>query len=127
MRNISLLAASFFLLAFLTPLQAGEVAFYTGATSWISKAAADEQTQISIDTLSDAGIATTLFSSPEDIDSLAAWVQEATANGELDVLVLYGLFPSSIYSPGNGMPDGSTEYYRRKRKEVQSNGKCGEI
>jgi hypothetical protein len=34
-------------------------------------------------------------------------VTSKTNNGEFDVLVLYGYFPTTIYTAGNAQPDGS--------------------
>ena len=86
---------------------AGEVAIYTAETVWISKEAADKQAQICTDKLDAAGIANTRFDSSEDMDALANWMKNATGNGRLDVCILYGGFPSSIYPSGNTLPDGS--------------------
>ena len=89
------------------PVSAGQVAIYTGATSWIAKVDADAQAQVCVDALNALDIANTWFASVADEDALAAWMQAATDNGEQDVLVLYGVFPSSIYPAGNAMPDDS--------------------
>ena len=89
------------------PVAVGEVAIYTGATWWIDKAAADEQAQITIERLNAAGISNVWFSSEADLDAVADWVSSATNNGSLDVLVIYGHFPRTIYPSGNLMPDGS--------------------
>ena len=86
---------------------AGEVAIYTGEVGWISKEAADEQAQICMDKLNDAGIPNRLFDSTDDRDALANWMKNTTGDGGLDVCILYGGFPSSIYPTGNALPDGS--------------------
>ena len=103
------------LLALLLAFGAGgtataEVAIFTGTTNWIDKALADEQAQITVDRLSAAGVSTLWFSNPGDVadeTALAEWVSGATNNGELDVLILYGYLPSSLYEAGNLAPDGS--------------------
>jgi len=89
------------------PVSPGQVAIYTGATSWITKEDADAQAQICVDALSALGITVTVFSDAAQDADLATWVQEATGNGELDVLILFGYLPSSIYPAGNTEPDGS--------------------
>jgi hypothetical protein len=89
------------------PVGPGEVAIYTGALSWISREAADAQAQICIDKLNILGIKSTLFASTSNDAALATWVSTARNNGKLDVLVLYGYVPSSIYPAGNAMPDNS--------------------
>jgi hypothetical protein len=40
-------------------------------------------------------------------DELATWVEKHTENRQLDILILCGQFPATIYSPGNAQPDGS--------------------
>ena len=86
---------------------AGEVAIYTGEVGWITKEGADKQAQICIDRLNAAGIPNILFDSEGDTDALANWMKNATGNGRVDVCILYGDFPSSIYPAGNALPDGS--------------------
>ncbi len=88
----------------MTAVQAGEVAIYTGGTSWIDAAQAAAQAEITRSRLEAAGIACTVFTDP---DLLAGWVEDHTNSSELDVLILYGLIPSSIYGAGNAQPDGS--------------------
>ena len=88
-------------------VRAGEVAIYTGRTSWIDMTNADAQARICVDKLSAAGIGITWFAIDADQTALAEWVIECTDNGQLDVLVLYGYLPPAIYPAGNTMPDGS--------------------
>ena len=88
-------------------VQQGEVAIYTGTTQWITKELADIQAQITIDKLDAAGITNTAFGFVEDWEALAQWVSDHTDDGKLDVLVLYGDLPSTLYPDGNAMPDGS--------------------
>jgi hypothetical protein len=89
------------------PVRAGEVAIYTGMTSWIEMTTADVQAGICVDKLSAAGIGITWWAIDADQAALAEWVIECTDNGQLDVLVLYGYLPPAIYPAGNTMPDGS--------------------
>ena len=109
MRNIflSLTLIALMALPLTSVFAAGEVAIYTGITQWISKAAADEQAQICVDMLNDADIAVTWYDSDGDTDALADWMDSVTGNGVLDICVLYGDFPPSIYPEGNSQTDGS--------------------
>ena len=86
---------------------AGEVAIYTGVTQWVLKGNADIQAQISVDLMDALGITQTWFQTDQDLQAVADWVEGATGNGKVDVLVLYGDFPPSIYPDGNALPDGS--------------------
>ena len=83
----------------------GSVSFYTGNTGWIDKFSADEQANIGSILLTQVGIENEIYTSDTDGADLADWMQQATGNGQLDVLVLYGSCPSEIYS--NQQPDGS--------------------
>jgi hypothetical protein len=85
----------------------GEVEVYTGGVGWMDKALADAQAQICVDALTTAGITATLVSTTADDATVADWMSAATGNGQLDVLVLYGYVPSSIYPELNAMVDGS--------------------
>jgi len=85
----------------------GDVALYTGNVNWMDKSYADGQASICEGTLNAAGIPTTWFASDADKAALATWVQDRTGNGTLDVVVIYGYFPESIYPAGNAMPNGS--------------------
>src|SRR6185369_5188742 len=55
-----------------------------------------------------AGFDVTWFQNDFEMPDLAAWMDESTGNGELDVVVLYGDTPPDIYPQGNTMPDDST-------------------
>ena len=109
MRNIflSLTLIALMALPLTSVFAAGEVAIYTGITQWIGKAAADEQAEICVDMLNDAGISNTWYDSDGDTDALADWMESVTGNGVLDICVLYGDFPPSIYPEGNSQTDGS--------------------
>ncbi len=109
MRNIFLALTLIALMAL--PLAhvfaADEVAIYTGITQWISKAAADEQAEICVGMLEDAGIAVTWYDSDGDVGDLADWMESVTGDDGLDICVLYGDFPPEIYPEGNTQTDGS--------------------
>jgi hypothetical protein len=89
------------------PATQGEVLIYTGVTQWVDKAVADAQAGITAGALTAAGITNTVLANELDTTAVLDWVGNATGNGSLDVLVLYGDFPPTIYEPGNLMPDGS--------------------
>jgi hypothetical protein len=109
MRNIflSLTLIALMVLPLTSVFAAGEIAIYTGTVQWIAKAPADEQAQICVDMLNDAGISNTWFDSDGDMDALAGWMDDVTGDDGLDICVLYGDFPPSIYPQGNTQTDGS--------------------
>ena len=89
------------------PPERGEVLFYTGEVWWITKAAAAREAHTTIAALDLApggGIKSRLT---EDEDEVKQWMLQTTHNGTVDVLVLYGDVPGTIYPPGNALPDGS--------------------
>ncbi len=82
----------------------GEVLIYTNRSWWI--------------TLEDAAIAAETTKSlleakniqvqiTKDGETVKEWMLQTTGNGNVDVIVLYGVLPASIYAPGNTQPDGS--------------------
>ncbi|RKU14163.1 hypothetical protein C6502_01450 [Candidatus Poribacteria bacterium] len=109
MRNIflSLTLIALMALPLTSVFAANEVAIYTGVTQWISKAAADEQAEICVGMLEDAGIAVTWYDSDGQAGDLADWMESATGDDGLDICVLYGDFPPEIYPQGNTQTDGS--------------------
>ena len=110
MRNIflSLTVIALMALPLTSVFAAGGVAIYTGITQWIGKAAADEQAEICVGMLNDAGISDTVwYDSDGQAGDLADWMESATGNGALDICVLYGDFPPEIYPQGNTQTDGS--------------------
>ena len=118
-------AALAFLRAILTPVRAGEVAIYTGNVGWISEAAADAQAQICVNKLTAWGIPSTWFpkiadDSPDETD-LATWVTAHTNNGQVDVVVLYGAFPATIYPAANAIARrlhrGALHRVHRRRRD----------
>ncbi len=109
MRNYLILIIPIALLAMPLTLTFGasEVAIYTGTTQWINKDAADEQAQICVDMLDDAGIKNTWYVSDGDMDALAEWMEGVTDDNGLDICILYGDLPPTLYPQGNTSPDGS--------------------
>ena len=65
---------------------------------------ADTETQEIADNVT--GVDVQLFTS-NDQDALATWVSAHTGDGTPDLLVMFGIFPNSIYPAGNAQPDGS--------------------
>ncbi len=109
MRNVVIFATLITLLTLSSSqvFAAGEVVIYTGTTQWIDKAPADEQANICVEMLDAAGIKNTLLTSDGDMDALATWMENATGDDGLDICVLYGDIPPTLYPQGNAQPDGS--------------------
>ena len=87
----------------------GEVLIYTGTVNWIDKGVADQQAQICVNKLNVMGVANSWISAAGAAGEteVADWVSNSTGNGQLDVLVIYGYLPPTIYVYGNSEVDGS--------------------
>ena len=86
------------------PYENINVMMYTGTVSWISHDDANRQSQITKQLLSSEGIRAEIV---ETEDSVRDWMLQTTSDGNVDVLILYGTLPTSIYPSGNSQPDGS--------------------
>lgn len=71
---------------------------------WFGQAAADREMQEIVDNVSGIGIS--VYPSDKQAD-LATWVTNRTGDGKVDVLILCGQFPNTIYGPGNTQVDDS--------------------
>jgi len=85
----------------------GEVAIYTGNVNWLDAGYAATQAQVYVDNLTADGITFTRYQSIDDDAALAEWVSDRTGDGKLDVVVIFGLLPPTLYAAGNAQPDGS--------------------
>ncbi|MYK19105.1 hypothetical protein F4055_13235, partial [Candidatus Poribacteria bacterium] len=84
----------------------GEVLCYTGQTWWIGKAAAKRESLVTRESfaLASGGIQSR---ETDDQNEVRRWMLQTMNNGVVDVLILYGDVPETIYPTGNGLPDGS--------------------
>ena len=81
-----------------------DVMIYTGSASWITLENATVEAEMTKKLLESNGIRAAITESEE---SLKNWMVETTANGTVNVCILYGVLPSSIYAAGNIQTDGS--------------------
>jgi len=82
-----------------------DVAISTQA-GWYGQEAADREMAALSDAINGKVGSVTLFLADQHAD-LATWVTNNTNDGENDILVLNGQFPSTIYAPGNTQVDDS--------------------
>ena len=80
------------------------VLMYTGAVSWMRLDDANRQSQITKQLLASKGIQAEIV---ETEDAVRNWMLQTTSDGNVDVLILYGVLPTSIYPSLNSQPDGS--------------------
>lgn len=74
--------------------------------NWWSQAAGDREAGELIDNLESRVISIENFPANNQ-DALADWTEAHTGNGQMDILILFGQFPDTIYPPGNAKADGS--------------------
>ena len=80
------------------------VLMYTGAVSWMSLDDANRQSQITKQLLASKGIEAKIV---ETENAVRNWMLQTTSDDNIDVLILYGVLPISIYPSFNSQPDGS--------------------
>jgi hypothetical protein len=73
---------------------------------WFGQGSADREAQVIVDTVENKVGSIEMFS-PGNQDELADWVKENTGDKQIDMLLLCGQFPNTIYKPGNAEPNGS--------------------
>ena len=80
------------------------VLMYTGTSSWMSIDDVNLQSQTTKQVLASKGIQAEIVQTG---DSVRDWMLQTTSDGNVDVLILYGTLPISIYPPFNSQQDGS--------------------
>ena len=80
-----------------------DIAMYTDETWWIPKELADEIGE-QIKEAVEPHVKSIDFVSKAD---LPQWIQQNMGDGEIDIIILFGDFPETIYPAGNVQPDGS--------------------
>ena len=73
---------------------------------WWGQAAADNEMQKLADLVKGKVNDVQIFPQAKQ-GELATWVQKHTGDKQIDILILCGQFPNTIYKPGNAQPDGS--------------------
>ena len=80
------------------------VLIYIGEVSWILPEDAAIESEITKNKLQAAGIRIDIT---EDANDVRQWMLKTMEDGAVNVLMLYGVIPSTVYPPGNALPDGS--------------------
>lgn len=84
----------------------GDVAIFSEATGWISKENADIQREIVFEGL--AGAVPTIGDVVYKTDAeIGPWAEERIDDGVADILIIFGWFPTTLYTPGNSQVDDS--------------------
>lgn len=84
----------------------GDVAIFSEATGWISKDNADIQRAIVFDNLKNevSSVGDVVYKTDAEI---GPWAEERIDDGKADILVIFGWFPTTLYTPGNSQVDDS--------------------
>ena len=81
-----------------------DVLIYVGKSLWIRQEHAIVEADITKRLLESEDIQVEITESKE---SVRDWMLKTTGNGVVNVCILYGILPSTIYASGNAQPDGS--------------------
>ena len=81
-----------------------DVLIYTGATWWITQEYAATVAETTKSLLDSAGLQSEITESAFVVQD---WMLQTTANGAVNVLIVYGVLPDTIYAAGNAQNDGS--------------------
>ncbi len=81
-----------------------DVLIYVGKTLWIRPEPAKVEAEITKNLLASQGIQVGITGSD---DSVRDWMLQTTANEAVNVCILYGTLPYTIYPSGNTQPDDS--------------------
>ena len=81
-----------------------DVLIYVGKTLWIRPEPAKVEAEITKNLLESQGIQVGITGSD---DSVRDWMLQTTANEAVNVCILYGTLPYTIYPSGNAQPDDS--------------------
>jgi hypothetical protein len=87
-----------------TENETADVLIYTRITWWITPTEATVEAKITQQRLASKGIKAEITESESFVRD---WILETTGNGSVNVLVLYGVLPDTIYPGGNAIPDTS--------------------
>ena len=80
------------------------VLIYTGFAKWIELPDAITEAETTQELLQSAGIDAEITKSEYYVGQ---WMQQTASDGAVDVLIVYGVLPSSIYALEDTIPDGS--------------------
>jgi hypothetical protein len=86
-------------------LKGAEIAISTEAF-WMGQDIADREIGILTSKIKNKVKSVQVFT-PAQQNQLATWITSRTNDNKIDVLILFGLFPDSIYKSGNEQPNGS--------------------
>ncbi|MYB94700.1 hypothetical protein F4054_07740 [Candidatus Poribacteria bacterium] len=87
-----------------TPVDLVDVLIYTNRSYWIELEAAEMAAETTKNLLEANGVSVHIT---KDDTYVREWMLQTTSDGNLNVIVFYGVLPASVYSTGNAQIDGS--------------------
>ena len=84
----------------------GDIAIFSENTGWISKENADIQRAIVFDNVKNdvPAVGDVVYATDAEI---GPWAEERIDDGKADILIIFGWFPTTLYTPGNSQVDDS--------------------
>lgn len=84
----------------------GDVAIFSEGVGWISKENADIQRAIVFDNLKNdvPSVGEVVYKTDAEI---GPWAEERIDDGVADIIIVFGWFPTTLYTPGNSQVDDS--------------------
>ncbi len=84
----------------------GDVAIFSEGVGWISKDNADIQRAIVFDNLKNevSSVGDVVYKTDAEI---GPWAEDRIDDGKADIIIVFGWFPTTLYTPGNSQVDDS--------------------
>lgn len=86
------------------PIDLVDVLIYTNRSYWITIEDAEIAAETTRNLVESEGFSVEITKDPAHV---AAWMLQTTGDGNVNVMVLYGVLPAAVYGAGNTQPDGS--------------------
>ena len=86
------------------PIDLVDVLIYTNRSYWITLEDVEMAAETTKNLVESEGFSVEITKDPAHV---AGWMLQTTGDGNVNVIILYGVLPNSVYGAGNTQPDGS--------------------
>ncbi|RKU09786.1 hypothetical protein C6503_20635 [Candidatus Poribacteria bacterium] len=86
------------------PIDLVDVLIYTNRSYWITLEDAAMAAETTRNLVASGGFSVEITKDPAHVSK---WMLQTTGDGNVNVIILYGVLPDSVYGAGNSQPDGS--------------------
>ena len=86
------------------PIDLVDVLIYTNRSYWITLENVEMAAETTKNLVESEGFSVEITKDPAHV---AGWMLQTTGDGNVNVIILYGVLPNSVYGAGNIQPDGS--------------------